>query len=529
MSLLAYLLERARRLTPTLKAACDSLYGGRVTRCLAVLSPAQYLVYVRCTLSLNIRLTKTQGRYDMTPAEFLAGQKDQREVFAWILRLVPPDSPGSPLDRLPPEIVWPPTPRGKDPENALELYPTAIEKLDWAKDCYVRMVKNLPAEESVKLKISESLAVGAIHDSEYNGFVHRCENGFAICIPTGALMLISFAAELYCLNASLGFQTAVITSDYSFYGWQDHRLYRAARTIKYRQRKDELAPYYPERVAGELEFLFKNYADLGVVGTPDLFKPFGVLPQFPSPTRFGHPLEAGNHLREHAIRFLLMHECGHILKNHFDGAPSHDQEFEADWAAFELGVRSAKSRQAVVASLLGAWLVLTIAKRVEAYNNGPIGFTHPPAQERLDKLIKFARGTDLMGCLTRQHVLHRLREIDQRDALLRKTSEGYRQWAKKNNSIANVISDCLRAKSDVVFMDQLPRWLLQSPPNRLFSTLAAARVEFERMKKRNPADADADYALKMIMKIYDAAGDNAASTLSTRLQNAYLAEVRRAS
>ncbi len=54
------------------------------------------------------------------------------------------------------------------------------------------MAKNLPAEVSAKLQLSESLAVGAIYDAEFNGFVHRCEPGFAICVPTGALMLISF-------------------------------------------------------------------------------------------------------------------------------------------------------------------------------------------------------------------------------------------------------------------------------------------------------------------------------------------------
>jgi hypothetical protein len=466
----------------------------------------------------------------MTPAEFLAREKDQREIFAWILRIVPPDSPGSSLERLPPEIIkqFPAWAKVRK-KTTIDLYQMAFDRVDWARDCYARMVKKLPAGESAKLQLSESLAVGAIHDAEYNGFVRRCENGFAICVPTGALMLLSFAAELYCLNASLGFQATVISSDYSFCGWQDQPLYRAVRAREHRQREDELAIYYPGRVAGELEFLFKNYADLGVVGTPELFEQFGVMPQFPEHGRFGHPLEAGNHLREHAIRFLLMHECAHILGRHFDDAPSHDQELKADWAAFELGVRSAKDRQEVVASLLGAKLVFTIAKRIEAYDDGLETSSHPPAQERLEGLSKFIRTTGLMGCLTRQYALYRLREIEQRDELLAETSEGYREWAKKNNSIANIISDCLSAKSDVVFLDQLPRWLLQSPPDRLFATLAAARVTFERKKKRNPDDEDNASALTMIMKIYDTAGNNTASTLYSRLQKAYVAEVRRAS
>ncbi|UGY17989.1 hypothetical protein HAP48_0011460 [Bradyrhizobium septentrionale] len=45
--------------------------------------------------------------------------------------------------------------------------------------------------------------------------------------------------------------------------------------------------------------------------------------------------------------------------------------------------------------------------------------------------------------------------------------------------------------------------------------------------KKNPDDEDAAAAIRMLMKIYDAAGDNTTSTLSMKLQNAYSGEIRR--
>jgi hypothetical protein len=40
----------------------------------------------------------------MTPTEFLERENDNRELFDWVLRLVPPDDPGAPLTQLPEEL-----------------------------------------------------------------------------------------------------------------------------------------------------------------------------------------------------------------------------------------------------------------------------------------------------------------------------------------------------------------------------------------------------------------------------------------
>ncbi|UGY17988.1 hypothetical protein HAP48_0011455 [Bradyrhizobium septentrionale] len=390
----------------------------------------------------------------MTPAELVAREKDKHEVSAWLLRLVPPNGRGSSLTELPPELIELMKPIFPDAlGGAPDLYRALVDEIDWARDAYARLVKNLPADVSTKLQLSDLLAVGAVHDAEFNGFVEDCKPGHAICVPNGALMLVSFSAELYSLNLPALIQQTIILGDYCACGLTDRRQFRTMRALRQYENKDALASLYPERIAGELDFLFKNYSEMGVAGPPSFFTGFGIMPLFPHPARFGHPLETGNHFREHAIRFLLLHECGHVLNDDFGVKHSHGDEFAADERAFELGIRSAKCKQAVVASLLGAWLVLAIGRRLEAFEQNATS-SHPPAQQRLDRLLKFVRNTALLGFFLRRFALHCLRELEQRDALLAETSKGYREWAKSTNTITTVIEGCLRNKSDADFMDQ---------------------------------------------------------------------------
>jgi hypothetical protein len=44
------------------------------------------------------------------------------------------------------------------------------------------MVAGLPAEERAMLQPSDTLVVGAVYDAEFNGYVERCEPGFAISL-----------------------------------------------------------------------------------------------------------------------------------------------------------------------------------------------------------------------------------------------------------------------------------------------------------------------------------------------------------
>ena len=108
-------------------------------------------------------------------------------------------------------------------------------------------------------------------------------------------------------------------------------------------------------------------AILGIAHPPDLLHLGGVLPSFPNPLRDGRVLEAGNHLRECAIRFLLLHECGHVVLRHADANNNNTnsvQEFDADELALSRRLALLKyERDAKIAGLLGAWLLLTVAPK----------------------------------------------------------------------------------------------------------------------------------------------------------------------
>ena len=131
----------------------------------------------------------------MTPAEFLMRERDKREVFDSILRLVPSDVK-APLDELPDEIQAQLEKAGIVARDVLNSYSMVVQQIDWAKDSYARMVAGLPAEERAMLQPSDTLVVGAVYDAEFNGYVERCEQGFAVRISTGASWTRSAVSDI---------------------------------------------------------------------------------------------------------------------------------------------------------------------------------------------------------------------------------------------------------------------------------------------------------------------------------------------
>src|SRR3954447_4342846 len=142
---------------------------------------AHRIMGIRLQESLSYKVPYAERSIDMTPAEYLMRERDKREVFDSILRLVP-SNVEAPLDELPDEIWKQLEKVGIDARDVLDSYSIVVQQIDWAKDCYARMVKSLPAEERAMLQPSEALVVGAVYDAEFNGYVKRCEPGFAICI-----------------------------------------------------------------------------------------------------------------------------------------------------------------------------------------------------------------------------------------------------------------------------------------------------------------------------------------------------------
>ena len=131
----------------------------------------------------------------MTPSEFIQQEKEQHQLFDWVLALVPPNAGGSDLTRLPDHIEDQLRAIGISEGSPATKLNRAFGSTDWARDAYNRMLRVLPGELKSELAISETLAVGSISDAEFNGYVYKIGEGHAIVVPTGALMLVSFAAE----------------------------------------------------------------------------------------------------------------------------------------------------------------------------------------------------------------------------------------------------------------------------------------------------------------------------------------------
>ena len=460
----------------------------------------------------------------MTPAAFVQREKGKYEIFEWILALVPPESTGSNLRKFPPWLEQQLRVLGIDPTSPRRAL-ASFSKIDWAKDAYVRVVTFLPPDLAERLKLSEHLVVACVPDAEFNGRVYQCKNGHAIVVPSGAVSLASYAAELWTLHASPAFSETLILADHLVCKWHEPYSYRLIRSARQQKNLEALRSTYPEYIGGELEFLFKTYVDLGVANPPDLImNRIPPMPLFPDPGRPGHPLETGSHLREWGLRFLLLHECGHIMLDRFAEAQSIQEEFDADTCAFEMGLKSSSSEKAAVASVVGAWLVLAVARRIEQLDNGGSRTTHPPAEARLERLWAFTRTTDLLGRSSRAAALAHLQEAESREEEFVRASKDYRRWkSTQGNSISSFLRQCIKEGRLPDFMGQVFRWILFGAPSRLCSALAAARVEFERQLKANAKDEEAQAALTAIKQIYDAADKRAASNLHSKLQEEYWA------
>ena len=137
----------------------------------------------------------------MTPAEFIRREQDRFEVFEWILGLVPPDSAGTNLQKFPPWLKAQFRLMGINPRSPKEAI-AGLRKIDWARDAYGRLLNLLPANLRERLKLSDNLAIACVSDAEFNGRVHQCEDGHAIVLPVGGLLLTSYAAELWSMHAS---------------------------------------------------------------------------------------------------------------------------------------------------------------------------------------------------------------------------------------------------------------------------------------------------------------------------------------
>lgn len=135
----------------------------------------------------------------MMAAEFVQKEKAKYEALDWVLSLVPANAGGSDLRNLPGSIKSQLDLVGIRDGTPIEKLREFYRRFDWSRDEFTRLFKTLPQAYKERLGSRGVLSVGSVNDAEFNGYVRKCDDGCAIIVPNGALMLISFCCRAILL------------------------------------------------------------------------------------------------------------------------------------------------------------------------------------------------------------------------------------------------------------------------------------------------------------------------------------------
>jgi hypothetical protein len=286
---------------------------------------------------------------------------------------------------------------------------------------------------------------------------------------------------------------------------------------------------YPvRRIAAELAVVFHRYSSMGVVDPPDIIREAPPIPLLGSCARVFHPFEAGSWLQHFATRFLILHECAHVLLGHVGlgrvgesaGSPSSfKQEFDADQKALQLAIRMATTGDGIIATCLGAWLFLECARWIEAADErSPEGSLHPSATDRLEALRPLLSDRSLVGDARPDEAVMQFEKTVKN---LFTESDWIREGLRKMSSFRSFISRCSRDGHPEMFKDQFPRWVLFGAPMKLSLQLARTRLELEKAIRVNPNDQELAKELTLVMWAYETAERAPRATLAHNLESAY--------
>ncbi len=439
----------------------------------------------------------------MTATEWLQERKTNLELMEWLVGILPQDLPEELRVQL--RVI------GASPDTLKEAY-AKIVGIDWALNEFNVIVPKLPSAAQQDLKLSDRLAVGSVLDAEFSGTVIRLPNdrGLALVLCSGAFGMIGNAAELICLAAAINLQEMIVNAGSSTFKIPNVWIMRWARWFRLNLARMRMSPSPLKYVAWNVPHLVKRYCELGVSDTPDAVRLYGPIPLPMNPRRYGHPLEAGSYLSAYGRRFLILHECAHVVLRHLceddlDAAAILEREFKADRWAFENLLFIHDSDIEKAASLLGAWVVLTALMWIEDFEPSESG-SHPSARQRLERLDEFVDASDSMTDSIRQLVRGSLKEFLSLSKLMWASSEEMRKLLSGTpNALMNCIELCSRNRSPKVFRDQFPRWLLQGAPVKLCKAFADASTAVKKELLKMDPTPELELKRQMIQWALDAA------------------------
>jgi len=480
----------------------------------------------------------------VTPEEYLARQQAFHELCSWFLELVPPGTTGSDLCHLPIAIEEQLALTGFDKGSPIERLTLFLKRHDWARAEYYALIERYPSL-AVRLSRLGQVIVGSSHDAELNGQVAKVDSGrasgYVIILPIGGFNVLAYAAEMITLLGSYELwkilARAVNTELLSHAPWF-FRLWRGIgdsrrdglRRARYFAWNGSSTEELAQWLSCQYNLMLRRYVQLGVADPPDTLREiedkFGIMPALPwDRRRFGHPMEAGRNLRFFCVKFLILHEIGHIICGHLNSDQKRpDDELEADHFAISFLVENASCPEAAIAGILGGWLLLSIAALIERLDSKiGISSTHPRAEGRLASLQEILTQASIIKSKVRSEALRFLDELTKRNALFTDPVglRGLNGLLSEHDAFTRMARTCAEDGTPEVFYDQVPRWMLFGAPERLCRSIAAARHAVEDHLCSCPGDEIARKQLALFLWVFSAAQKAEAPYLRTKLETAY--------
>ncbi|EJB02266.1 Peptidase U49 [Rhizobium leguminosarum bv. trifolii WSM597] len=463
----------------------------------------------------------------MDASSYIAHRKSALGLEDWFLEMIPKDGDkGTDARRLPPFLqrqVHRLGIRGTPREILQQL----IQRIDVVDDAMSELLERFPPPLRSVLKPSSELAYGTVNDANFNGEVKRVYQGtgLAVLISYGSYMALYYFGAMQAFCASEQFQTTVSEGGREAFEVRDRRISQSFRRLRIHNARRSCCSKYEAAIPSELLLMAATYKDIGVVDPPTIMREMH-LPLPPDPRHLGHPLEAGSHLAHFGQRFLLLHECGHIVNGHLQqtGKNGPQLELEADQWAFEWTVRLSPGPTAAVAALVGAWLALGTAAAIERLDPRQVD-THPDGESRIARLLSFIASTELLSDDARQLASALVSEAQERDidyqAKVKLLRIDLENLPLTSDTLGRFLDLCVIEGRPQDFKDQFPRWVLLGVPDKLCESLARIRIACER----DPQNKSARGKLDLIIWAFDAAKRASSPRIYELLDKAYQNQV----
>nr|WP_315189605.1 hypothetical protein [uncultured Albidiferax sp.] len=466
----------------------------------------------------------------MDAPEYLKALQRQDQLHDWLAAFMPRNTGGNDLFEIPgwvreqlKRINFQSAP------DFISTYVKLLQSHDLGRNLFEQEVARLPSSTRHRFVQGSLLAVGSLTSSEFNGAVFKVPGSrdkHVVTLPLGSPMLAEFFCNLFYIHLSPGCHAHILKAYFESTEQAEGFFTKLKRTRRLageiseaKQRK-----YNIEETANQIQIQLHRYSCLGVVDPNDFIRDYYPIPLIGDDRRIGHPLELGTAYAYFVNRFLIRHECAHIMLSDLS-IPQLEEEFQADSMAFSWGISQAKGKREQIGACIGAFIFLWLAGWIERISDEMnTSNTHPPVADRLKNLrlqleLKGERRemSSLVLGIVRKLVVEMEGLLDRlwdECALLRSANQN------GSNSLQSTMSRSVNENNEKIFLDQIPRWLMFGAPSKLCFQLAKYRCDLEREMDEHNEDARKRHAL--LMKVYDMVEQRGNAPLSEYMIGEYL-------